>query len=256
MDQVGVLIGETVFHGVIDGQFVVQRPAVPVLEQRHPVVETEILGLLVHRLLGRVLGQELLQVVGRGVGAAEVLEAAARGEPGADARAARQLIDEKGVGFGEFEGDGVIVDLLHLPVLAVDLELEERRGDDILVEIDVLVPEHEIVRREGLAVGPLGAFAQVDRRRLAVVADLPVAGEAGDDLGAGVIEGQDLVGGIDAVAVFMVGRSGEGPSPVAAVFSRFPSGASRRKAVKARAGVCRPRAAFPLSPVRRASGLP
>ena len=122
-------------------------------------------------------------------------------------RASRQLIDEKGVGLGEFEGDGVVVDLPHHPVFAVDLELEERRGDDVLVEIDVLVPEHEIVRRERLAVGPLGALAQVNRRRLAVVADLPVAGEAGDDLGAGVIEGEDLVGRNDAVAVFMVGRS-------------------------------------------------
>ena len=162
--------------------------------------------------------------MGRGVGAAEVLEAAARGEPGADARASRKLINEKVVGFGEFEGDGVIVDFFHYPVFPVDLELEERRGDDIFVQIDVFVPEHEIVRRKRLAVGPLGAFAEVNRRRLAVAADLPVAGEAGDDLVAGVIEGEDFVGRNDAVAVFMVGRSREGPSPVAAVFSCFFQG--------------------------------
>ena len=94
-------------------------------------------------------------------------------------------------------------------------------GVDVLVEIDVVVPEHEIVRGERRAVGPLGALAQVDRRRLAVVADLPVAGEAGDDLGARVIEGQDLVERNDPVAVLVVGRSGERSAPVAAVFADF-----------------------------------
>src|SRR6185503_7217698 len=107
------------------------------------------------------------------------------------------------------------------PVFAVDLELEERRRVDVLVEINVLIPEHEIVRRERLAVGPLRSFAQVNRRRLAVVADLPVAGEAGNDLGARVIEGQYLVERIDPVAVLVVRRPGERSSPVAAVFTDF-----------------------------------
>ena len=110
-----------------DRQLVVQRPAIPVLEQRYPAVEAEILGLLGDGLLRRILGQELLQVMRRGIGAAEVLESAARREPGADGRAARELRDEEGVRLGKFEGDRVVVDLFHHPVLAVDLELEERR---------------------------------------------------------------------------------------------------------------------------------
>src|SRR5437868_12906136 len=117
----------------------------------------------------------------RAIGAAEVLESSAGRESAADGGAARELRNKEGVRFRKFEGDGVIVDLFHHPVLAVDLELEERRGVDVLVEIDLLIPEHEIVRRERLTVGPLRTLAQVNRCRLAVVADLPVAGEAGDD---------------------------------------------------------------------------
>ena len=204
-----------------DRQLVIQRPAIPVLEQRYPAVESEILGLLRHCLLRRILGQELFEVMGRGISAAKVLESSARGEPAADGSAARQLRNEEGIRFRKFEGDRVVVDLLHDPVFAVDLELEERRGVDVLVEIDVLIPEHEIVRRKRLAVGPLGALAQENRCRLAIVADLPVAGEAGNDLVARVIEGEDLVERIDPVAVLVVGRSGESPAPVAAVFSDF-----------------------------------
>src|SRR6266403_5300660 len=155
--------------------------------------------------------------MGRAIGAAEVLESSAGRESAADGGAARELRNEEGIRFGKFEGDRVIVDLFHHPVLTVDLELEERRGVDVLVEIDLLIPEHEIVRRKRIAVGPLGALAQENRGRLAIVADLPVAGEAGDDLGARVIEGEDLVERIDAVAVLVVGRSGESSAPVAAV---------------------------------------
>jgi hypothetical protein len=216
------LSGDTVFHGVItgsSGQLRIERPAVAIPEERYPAVEAELLGLLVDRVLGGILGQELLQVMRRGVRAAEVLEAAARGEAGADGRAARELIDEEAVGLGKFEGDGVFVDLAHLAVLAVDLELEERRGHDVLVEVDVLVPEHEVVGGQRPAVRPLGALAQVDRGGLAIVAHLPVAREARDDLRGGVVEREDLVCGNDAVAVLVVGRAREGASPVAAVLA-------------------------------------
>src|SRR5213075_2686959 len=101
----------------------------------------------------------------RGIGAAEVLEASARRESAADRGAPRELGNEEGIRFGKFEGDRVVVDLFHYPVLAVDLELEKRRGIDVLVEVDLLVPEHEIVRGEWRAVGPLGALAQENRRR-------------------------------------------------------------------------------------------
>ncbi len=165
----------------------------------------------------------------RSIGAAEVLEAAARREPAADGGAARQLRNEERIRLGKFEGDRVVVDLFHHPVLAVDLELEERCRVDVLVEVDIVVPEHEIVGGERRAVGPLGALAQVDRRRLAVVADLPVAGEAGDDLAARVVEGQDLVERVDPVAVLVVGRSGECPSPVAAVLADLAQGLDDEK---------------------------
>src|SRR5450631_3820237 len=162
--------------------------------------------------------------MGRGIGAAKVLESSARREPAADGGAARKLRNEKGISLRKFEGDRVVVDLFHHPILAVDLELEERRRVDVLVEIDLLIPEHEIVRGKRLAIGPFGALAQENRSRLAVVADLPVAGEAGDDLGARVIEGEDLVERDNPVAVLVVGRSGESSSPVAAVFSDFAQG--------------------------------
>src|ERR1700676_3309229 len=167
--------------------------------------------------------------MGRAIRAAKVLESSARREAAANGGAARELRNEEGIRLGKFEGDRVVVDLLHHPVLAVDLELEEGRGVDVLVEIDLLIPEHEIVRRKRLAVRPLGALAQENRCRLAIVADLPVAGEAGDDLGARVIEGEDLVERIDPVAVLVVGRSGESSSPVAAVFSSFAQGLHNEK---------------------------
>src|ERR1700716_1759982 len=98
--------------------------------------------------------------MGRAIGAAKVLESTARRESAADGRAARELRNEEGISFRKFEGDGVVVDLFHHPILTVDLELEERRRVDVLVEIDLLIPEHEIVCRKRLAVGPLGALAQ------------------------------------------------------------------------------------------------
>src|ERR1700704_6333314 len=159
--------------------------------------------------------------MGRAIGATEVLESSARRESATDGGAARELRNKEGIRFRKFEGDGVVVYLFHHSVLAVDLELEERRGVDVLVEIDLLIPEQEIVRGERRPVGPLGALAQENRCRLAVVADLPVAGEAGDDLGARVIESKDLVERIDPVAVLVVGRSGERSAPVAPVFSNF-----------------------------------
>src|SRR5437899_7738265 len=95
---------------------------------------------------------------GWGIGATEVLESSARREPATDRRAARELRNEEGIRFGKFEGDRVVVDLFHHPVLAVDLEFEERRGVDVLVQIDLVVPEHEIIRGKRRAVGPPGAL--------------------------------------------------------------------------------------------------
>ena len=155
------------------------------------------------------------------VGPTEILKAAARCEAGADRRAAGKLVEEERIWVRKFEGDRVLVDLAHLAVLAVDLEFEERRRCQVFVQVNVVVPEHEIVGGERLAIRPPGALAQIDRRRPAIIADLPVARETGDDLGAGVIEGQDLVERIDPVAVLVIGGTGERTAPVAAVLTDF-----------------------------------
>src|SRR5262252_10412670 len=92
-----------------------------------------------------------------------------------------------------------------------------RDGHEVLVEVDLLVPDDEVVGGEGDAVGPLHTLAQVDGDALAVVALLPVLGHAGHDLGARVVPEEDLVGGDDAVAVLAVTRTGEAAPPGAAV---------------------------------------
>src|SRR5256885_10285509 len=79
----------------------------------------------------------------RAIGAAEVLESSTGRESAADGRAARELRNEEGIRFRKFEGDSVVVDLFHHPVLAVDLELEKGRRVDVLVEIDLLIPEQD-----------------------------------------------------------------------------------------------------------------
>src|SRR3712207_9012178 len=53
-----------------------------------------------------------------------------------------------------------------------------RRRHQVLVPVDVLVPEHDVVGRERGAVRPLVALAQGEGDRPPAVGDLPALGDA------------------------------------------------------------------------------
>ena len=201
--------------------FGIERPTVLELEQVHPSVKALVRGHCVDFFFRRVLGQELLEIMRRAVPATPALERAACREPGADAGAPGQCIDKVGVRFGELEGDGKVVNLFHDARLAIDRHFGEGRGHDFRVRVDILKPEDKVVRSKRRAIRPLGAFTQVNRYRLAVVAYIPVFGQRGHNFVAGVVKVQDFVLRVDAVAVLVVRRPGEATPPRAAVLANL-----------------------------------
>src|SRR5690606_7463633 len=56
-------------------------------------------------------------------------------------------------------------------------------GSESLVQEDVLVPEHDVVGCERLAIRPLRALAEVEHELRRVLVDLVRLGEVGDDTG-------------------------------------------------------------------------
>src|SRR5262249_30249206 len=72
------------------------------------------------------------------------------------------------------------VDLLDHARLAVDGQRRRGRGDEVLVAIDVLEPEHEVVGGEWLAVAPLHAAPQVQEPRLPALLHLEALGGGWD----------------------------------------------------------------------------
>ena len=97
-------------------------------------------------------------------------------------------------------------------------------GLDVLVQVHLIVPEDEVVRREGLPIRPPHPLAEEDGADPPVVGQPPVLGHAGHDLGPGVVPEEDLVRGDDPVPVLRVGRPREGPPPGPAV---LPGGLQR-----------------------------
>ena len=102
---------------------------------------------------------------------------------------------------GEGVLDGVAVDHPQLHQLAAGPVAAARLGGDgidLLVGEDRLVEEHEVVRVEVLAVGPLHAVAQVEREHQPVVGHLPGAGDVGiEDVGRRIPLGHRLLPFLD-----------------------------------------------------------
>ena len=130
------------------------------------------------------------------------------------------LVDEHVVGLVELEGDGVVVDLLDGALLAADGH-ERRLGFvQLLVQVHVLVPEHDVVGGKGLPIGPLHAFAQFDDDGLTAVLDIPALRHVGHhrlDLRIPV----EQVVMVVAFHVLLVTRAGERHAPVATVGADF-----------------------------------
>ena len=145
------------------------------------------------------------------------MEAAVGHVAGAHEGRAAQNRQEERVGVFEDELNRRLVNLLDPPLLAVDGEGGVRGGDEVLVLVDVLVPEDEVVGGKGRAVGPLVALPQLDGEDAVVVAELPTLSQRRAELGAGVVPEDELVAGDVAVAVLIVARSGEATAQRAAV---------------------------------------
>src|SRR5712692_263096 len=122
------------------------------------------------------------------------------------------------VRLGRDEPDRGRVDLLDGDGLAADGHHGQRRGNQVLVLVDILVPEDEVIGREGMAVAPFHPATELERGGLAVGADLPGLGDIGHELGARVIPVEELVVLGGAMAIGGVEGAGEAPPPRAAVF--------------------------------------
>ena len=199
------------------GQLRIEPPVPAIPDIADPAVEAGSLGFLLHLLLGGVLREELLDVVGGHVAAHAATAHGLRGLAAADGGASGQDVDEEEIGILELEDHGGIVHLADGARLAAGHEVRVRRGHEILVEVNLFVPEDEVVGREGHPIRPLHAFAERDGDGLAIVALLPLLGHTGHDLGARVVPEENLVRGDDAVAVLAVPGPGEAAAPRAAV---------------------------------------
>ncbi len=165
---------------------------------------------------------ELLQVVRRCVGSLDVAAATAatttaERQTAAHSGEASQHVDEHRVRLRKLRLHSEIVDLDKFAWLAVDRKFGRGSRRELLVRVQVFVPEHQVIGGEGLPVRPLQALAQKQRRRAAAVFELPVFGHRRHDLDAREVDVEHLVGGHDPVHVFAVSRTGERPPPSAAV---------------------------------------
>ena len=121
------------------------RLAVVYIEEFIAVLETQGLGQLVRvRVDRRVeLAEELLRLEALSV---------VRGE----------MRQQAGLRRRQVEANGIIVDHVDGHAFAGDQQIVLRLGDDIGVHVQVIVPELDIRRREGIAVRPFMALAQIE----------------------------------------------------------------------------------------------
>src|SRR5215470_5031855 len=123
------------------------------------------------------------------------------------------------VGLLKLESDGGIVHLLHLPRLAINGQHRAFGRRQLIILMDVLIPEHEIIGGEGMTIGPLHALTQEHGKGAAIVGDVPAFGDIGGDFIAGIVPEQDFVMPATAIAVPVIGRTAEATAPRAAVFA-------------------------------------
>src|SRR6266542_3546784 len=171
-----------------DRQLGVRLPAHECLDVRDPPVEFHGLGELVRRLLTHVLRVVSLEVVLRRIPAAPELlpERAAEvvGGRGQDP-------EEERVGLRRHVPHRVLVDLLDDHLLAVHKEVGAVAGVDLLVVVDVLVPEQDVVGGEWFAIGPLHPTAELHGDDLVVRAQLVGARDVRDDLAVLVVHEEE-----------------------------------------------------------------
>ncbi len=213
----GLVDGRHSFPRRDDRQLRVERPVALVEEHPDPAVELLVFDLLVELRLRGVLRMELLEVVRGGIPTQP--ERPSPGLPG-EVRGAGQHVGQHEVRLGELELDRVGVDLLDLALLAVDRHRRRGRGHEVLVPIDVLEPEHEVIRGERLAVAPVHPPAQMQDERLAAILHLIGLGDVGGDPVARVVPEQQVVGArAAAIPVPEVGRPREAAAPRPAVLA-------------------------------------
>ena len=170
--EVGVALGHEALRRRLGDQAPgLQRRHLRIVEVVEPVLAQEQLDPVARA----VLGDPLLQLLGVGVLLVELLQVV--GGPVDEELVGRgDRRDEEAVGLGPGPADGELVQHLDLGQLAIDHELDVGAAErQVLVGGDVLPEEAEVLRGEGLAVGPFVALAQAQGEDPAIL-DL-VAGE-------------------------------------------------------------------------------
>src|SRR5262249_34960173 len=151
-------------------QIRIEGPVIFELHQVYPVILPRRLDQLVDCFFPYILRVKLLQVV-FGREPSSKLTPAERVTT--EIRGTDQDIDKAKVGFRKLESDDEVVHLLHCPGLAVDGHHGWLYWQQLVVLIKVLVPEHEIIGSEGMAIRPLHALAQENGEGAAIVGDFP-----------------------------------------------------------------------------------
>src|SRR5262249_13135775 len=89
----------------------------------------------------------------------------------------------------------------------------------LIILIDILIPEHEIIGSEGMTIRPLHTLTQENGKGAAIVRDVPALGDIGGDFIAGIVPKQNFVMPATAIAIPEIGRAAEATAPRAAVLA-------------------------------------
>ena len=136
-----------------------------------------------------------------------------------DRHGTAQHFQEEAVRIGEGELDCVVIDHFQFGAL-VDVKEGRAHRHQFGILVHVLIPEHDIIGREGFAIRPFNPIAQEERQLGLVIVKLPAFGQVGHDLGefVGIPEDKTITTGY-AMAVLAVARASKATAPGAAILA-------------------------------------
>jgi hypothetical protein len=129
----------------------------------------------------------------------------------------RKLFQEKGIRLGKGEPHRCVVDLGDRARLACDNKRRGWRLEEFGVLGAVLDREDDVVGREGLAVRPLHAPAEMERELGRVLPDVPALGDVRQNLGELQVPAHETLVADEAQDAVMVGGAAQAAAKLAPV---------------------------------------